>query len=105
MISLDPNFVGNLDLASHEQRMKEKDLDRKPEDKVEKLKNRGRGRNSALRRHLRKTGQKNVIDAEKMRAREALEAMNKKKMEQKKEMKKNYGPALERFAVAPRTRY
>jgi U3 small nucleolar RNA-associated protein 7 len=98
MISLDPSFIGNLDLASEEQRRREKDLDAKKEDKVEKLKKRGRGRNSALRRHLRKSGQKNVIDEEKVRAREALEGMKRKEVERLKRQKREYGPALERFA-------
>ncbi|KAF2017260.1 BING4CT-domain-containing protein [Aaosphaeria arxii CBS 175.79] len=98
MISLDPNIIGNLDLASEEQRRRERDLDAKPEDKIANLKKKGRGRNSALRRHLRKSGQKNVIDAEKVRAREALQAMNKREIEKVSKMKAEYGPALARFA-------
>jgi U3 small nucleolar RNA-associated protein 7 len=98
MISLDPNFVGTLDLTLDAQRKKEKDLDAKPEDKIEKLKKRGRGRNSALRRHLRKSGQTNVIDEEKVRAREALRSLDKREVEKVKKLKEQYGPALERFA-------
>jgi U3 small nucleolar RNA-associated protein 7 len=98
MIALDPNFVGNLDLASEEQRKREKDLDRKPEDKIAKLKQRGRGRNSALRRFLRKSGSKNVIDEEKERAREVVEQRKKRNEEKREKLKKEYGPALERFA-------
>jgi U3 small nucleolar RNA-associated protein 7 len=97
MISLDPNFIGNLDTVSHEQRMKEKDLDAKPVDKIKELKKRGRGRNSALRRHLRKNGQKNVITDEKVRAREALDGLKKREVERVKKLKVEYGPALERF--------
>ncbi|KAF3008778.1 Small subunit (SSU) processome component [Curvularia kusanoi] len=98
MIALDPNFVGNLDLTSHEQRVKERDLDRKDEDKIAKLKKRGRGRNSALRRYLRKSGSKNVIDEEKERAREIVERRKERNIEKQKQLKKAYGPALERFA-------
>ncbi|KAF2629828.1 BING4CT-domain-containing protein [Macroventuria anomochaeta] len=98
MIALDPNFVGNLDLTSHEQRMKERDLDHKEEDKIAKLKKRGRGRNSALRRYLRKSGSKNVIDEEKERAREIVERRKERNVEKQKQLKKAYGPALERFA-------
>ncbi|OAL49868.1 BING4CT-domain-containing protein [Pyrenochaeta sp. DS3sAY3a] len=100
MIALDPNFVGNLDLASAEQRNREYKAYRneKDEDKIEKLKKRGRGRNSALRRFLRKSGSKNVIDEEKDRARAALEAQKKRNTERREKMKKDYGPALERFA-------
>ena len=99
MIALDPNFVGNLDLASEEQRKRERDLDAKPEDKIAKLKQRGRGRNSALRRFLRKSGSKNVIDEEKERAREVVEMRKKRNEEKRERLKKEYGPALERFAA------
>lgn len=98
MIALDPNFVGNLDLTTHEARQKERDLDRKDEDKIEKLKKRGRGRNSALRRYLRKSGSKNVIDEEKERAREIVERRKQRNVEKQKQLKQAYGPALERFA-------
>jgi U3 small nucleolar RNA-associated protein 7 len=98
MISLDPNFIGNLDLASEEQRKRERDLDAPQVDKIEMLKKKGRGRNSALRRHLRKRGQRNVIDEEKVRAREALRAMDKREVEKVQRLKVEYGPALARFA-------
>jgi U3 small nucleolar RNA-associated protein 7 len=98
MIALDPNFVGNLDLASDEQRKRERDLDAKPEDRIAKLKQRGRGRNSALRRFLRKSGSKNVIDEEKERAREVVEQRKKRNEDKREKLKKEYGPALERFA-------
>ncbi|KAF3052758.1 Small subunit (SSU) processome component [Didymella keratinophila] len=99
MIALDPNFVGNLDLTSHEQRRKERDLDAKDEDKIAKLKKRGRGRNSALRRYLRKSGSKNVIDEEKERAREIVERRKERNVQKQKQLKAAYGPALERFAA------
>lgn len=100
MIALNPNFIGQIDLASDEQRKREYKAARgeKEEDKIEKLKKRGRGRNSALRRFLRKSGSKNVIDEEKDRARTALESQKRRNQERKEQMKKNYGPALERFA-------
>ena len=47
MISLNPDYVGKLDLVSAEERKREQDLDRKPEDPVAKIKNRGRGKNSS----------------------------------------------------------
>ncbi|EME48644.1 hypothetical protein DOTSEDRAFT_141890 [Dothistroma septosporum NZE10] len=103
-ISLDPNFVGNLDTASHEQRQREKDLDRKSgaeadKERIEDLKNRGRGKNSSLRKYLRKKGNKNVIDEHKMRVME----MREKQRQRAKEIKegkqaKELGPALSRFA-------
>ncbi|KAJ4369247.1 putative U3 small nucleolar RNA-associated protein 7 [Neocucurbitaria cava] len=104
MIALNPNFVGNLDLASDEQRRREYKAERgeKEEDKIERLKKRGRGRNSALRRFLRKSGSKNVIDEEKDRARAALEAQKRRNQDKREKMKKDYGPALERFAKRER---
>ncbi|EON64580.1 hypothetical protein W97_03813 [Coniosporium apollinis CBS 100218] len=98
MISLDPNFIGNIDLASHETRMRERNLDRKPEDIVEKLKNRGRGKNSALRKHLRKRGQRNVVDETRMRLEAAKKAQNSRDMTSLKRQREEYGPALARFA-------
>ncbi|RKF57703.1 putative U3 small nucleolar RNA-associated protein 7 [Erysiphe neolycopersici] len=70
MISLNPNYVGNLDLTSHEQRQAEKDLDKKPKDTLSSIKNRGRGKNSSLRKYLRKKGSKNVIDERRLRIEE-----------------------------------
>ncbi|KAI4241149.1 MAG: hypothetical protein LQ352_007492 [Teloschistes flavicans] len=100
MISLNPDHVGKLDLASAAQRKKEQDLDRKPEDPLKSLKERarGRGKNSSLRKYLRKKGVKNVVDEKKMqvnelrlrRDREARGVFKKKKREE-------LGPALSRF--------
>jgi len=98
MISLDPNFVGNLDLASHEKRMREKDLDRKSVDKIEQLKDRGRGRNSALRRLQRKRGGKNIIDEQRLRIEELRKKKSAKEQERLKQQEAEYGPALARFA-------
>ena len=98
MISLNPDFVGNLDLASAETRRREKDLDRKEEDPVLKLKNRGRGKNSSLRKYLRKKSTRNIIDER----RERIEALRKETNERtrkhpKKDPREELGPALSRF--------
>ena len=71
-IALNPDFIGQLDQRSAEQRAREKDLDTPAIDPLAKLKerNRGRGKNSALRRHLRKKGGKNIIDEKRMRLEE-----------------------------------
>ncbi|KAL8967548.1 MAG: hypothetical protein Q9183_002869 [Haloplaca sp. 2 TL-2023] len=100
MISLNPEYVGRLDLASAERRKQEQDLDRKPEDPLKSLKEkaRGRGKNSSLRKYLRKKGVKNVVDEKKVqvnelrlqRDREARGVFKKKKREE-------LGPALGRF--------
>jgi U3 small nucleolar RNA-associated protein 7 len=103
MISLNPEFVGNLDTASHEQRQLEKDLDRKTgaeaeREKIEELKNRGRGKNSSLRKYIRKKGNKNVIDEHKMRVIELREKQRQKAKDAKAGKEEELGPALARFA-------
>ena len=97
MISLNPDYVGNLDLASEATRKKEADLDRKPEDPVLALKNRGRGRNSSLRKYLRKKGNKNVIDEQRLRV-EALRLRENKSASIRRKQEEDLGPALARFA-------
>lgn len=105
-IALDPNFIGTLDIRSAEERAREKDLDApsREEEKLAKLKerNRGRGKNSALRRHLRKKGGKNIIDEKRVR----MEQMRHEKAEREKERitgeKMELGPALSRFVGGSR---
>ena len=104
MISLNPDFIGNLDTASHEQRMLEKDLDRKTgaaaeKERMEKLKSRGRGKNSSLRKYLRKKGNKNVIDENKMRVIEMREQQRKSALDAKEDNQAGQpGSALARFS-------
>ena len=101
MISLNPEFVGRLDLASAEQRKKEADLDRKPEDPVLKLKNRGRGKNSSLRKHLRKKGKRNIIDEQRLKIEALRVEQNKKARTKFARHGEDLGPALARFARRP----
>jgi len=98
MISLNPDYVGNLDLASAAERKKEADLDRKHEDPVLVLKNRGRGKNSSLRKHLRKKGKRNVIDEQRLRIDTLRMEQNKKARTKLKKHEEELGPALARFA-------
>jgi len=98
MISLNPDYVGNLDLASAETRKQEADLDRKPEDPLTKLKNRGRGKNSSLRKYLRKKGSKNIIDEKRVQIEEMRTAQNIKARTKLKKKEEELGPALARFA-------
>jgi U3 small nucleolar RNA-associated protein 7 len=99
MISLDPNFVGKLDLASHETRMREKDLDRKEVDEVSKLKNRGRGKNSSLRKYLRKKGTRNILDERREKIEQLRKDTNRKTRKDggRKDEGKELGAALQRF--------
>ncbi|KAL8797144.1 MAG: hypothetical protein Q9195_000611 [Heterodermia aff. obscurata] len=101
MISLNPDFVGKLDLASAAQRKQEADLDRKPEDPVLKLKNRGRGKNSSLRKHLRKKGKRNIIDDERLRIDALRLEQNKRLSKRLEKNKEDLGPALARFVRKP----
>ncbi|KAK2810605.1 hypothetical protein FQN50_002862 [Emmonsiellopsis sp. PD_5] len=98
MISMNPDFIGRLDLVSDAVRRKERDLDRKPDDIIEKLKNRGRGRNSALRKYLRKKGGNNVIDEKRVKAEELRRERSVKAKENLQREKAGLGPALGRFA-------
>ncbi|KAI4127722.1 MAG: hypothetical protein LQ347_004481 [Umbilicaria vellea] len=98
MISLNPDYVGNLDLASAETRKKEADLDRKAEDPIAALKNRGRGKNSSLRKYLRKKGGRNIIDEKRLRVEELRKEQNMKARGQLKKAEEELGPALARFA-------
>jgi len=97
-ISLNPDFIGNLDLASAETRKKDKDLDRVPEDPIADLKNRGRGKNSSLRKYLRKKGGKNIIDERKLRIQDLMKEQQKKNNSRLKQQAQELGPALARFA-------
>lgn len=98
MISLEPDVIGKLDTISDKKIQEARNLDHRPDDHMEKLKNRGRGRNSALRKYLRKKGHRNVIDEKRLKA-EALRkehaARHKEKLRQERE---DLGPALARFA-------
>lgn len=98
MISLNPDYIGNLDLASAETRKKEADLDRKPEDPLLTLKNRGRGKNSTLRKYLRKKGKKNIIDEQRLKVEALRASQNKKARTQLKKHEEELGPALARFS-------
>jgi U3 small nucleolar RNA-associated protein 7 len=98
MISLDPNFIGKLDVVSHETRVREKDLERKEEDPVERAKNRGRGRNSALRKLHRKEKGRNIIDEKRVRIEELMKRREGREGERVKRQEDVFGPGLARFA-------
>ncbi|KAI8945209.1 WD40-repeat-containing domain protein [Xylaria longipes] len=99
MIALDPTFIGNLDLRSEEQRQAERDLDAKPVDVETEIRKKARGKNSALRRYLRKQRAKNVIDEKRLKVDEIWkEQQQQRREQQKKEKEADLGPALARFA-------
>ncbi|KAI0884681.1 BING4CT-domain-containing protein [Annulohypoxylon maeteangense] len=98
MIALDPNFIGNLDLRSDKQRQAEKDLDAKPVDIETEIRNRARGKNSALRKYLRKQRAKNIIDDKRLKVEELWKEQLQQREQKQKEKEVELGPALARFA-------
>jgi U3 small nucleolar RNA-associated protein 7 len=97
MISLNPDFIGSLDTASAEQKKAEQDLDRKAADVEESIKNRGRGKNSSLRKYLRKKGSRNIIDERRLRIEELWKSQRAKQQEKVEATVEELGPALGRF--------
>lgn len=98
MISLNPDYIGNLDLMSAEQRKAEKDLDKKPVDPIADVKNRGRGKNSSLRKYLRKKGSRNIIDERRLKIEELRKSQTERQQKKLKASEEELGPALGRFA-------
>jgi U3 small nucleolar RNA-associated protein 7 len=98
MIALDPNFIGKLDQRSHQQREAEKDLDKPAVDVSEEIRNRARGRNSALKKYMRKQRKKNIVSERKLRLEQAYKKHLQQKDERKKDAEDELGPALSRFA-------
>jgi U3 small nucleolar RNA-associated protein 7 len=98
MIALDPNFVGNLDLRSEQQRQAERDLDAPAPDIAEEIKNKARGKNGALSKYLRKQRKKNIIDEKRLRIDEIWKERQNKNDKRRKDQEEDLGPALGRFA-------
>lgn len=98
MISLNPDYIGNLDLLSAEQRKEEQDLDKKPVDPIADIKNRGRGKNSSLRKYLRKKGSRNIVDDRRLKIEELRKSQSIRNKEKLKASEVELGPALGRFA-------
>ncbi|KAK9429855.1 WD40-repeat-containing domain protein [Lipomyces doorenjongii] len=110
MIALDPNFIGNVDPRAPEERKQAlvlettDETDKKISNADAKLqpKAKMRGKNSALRRYLRKKS-KNVIDERKLRVEAALEKEKRMRQNSLKRRKglpvdeRKLGPALARF--------
>lgn len=98
MIALDPNFIGNLDLRSEKQRKAERDLDAKPVDIETEMKNRARGKNSAMKKYMRKQRSKNIIDEKRLKIDQIWEEQKQKNQQKHQEQTTELGPALGRFA-------
>lgn len=100
MISLDPDFVGRLDLVSDRVRREERAAreGKETEDVLDRIKKKQRGRNSALRRYLRKRGRHNVIDDKRLKAESLRKEGAARAKERQRREKAELGPALGRFA-------
>ena len=98
MIALDPNFIGNLDLRSEKQRQADKDLDTPAMDIAEVIRNKARGKNSALSKYLRKQKKRNIVDEKKLKAEEIWQERQDRHHKRQKEEQAELGPALARFA-------
>lgn len=101
MISLNPDFIGNLNMASVEQRNREVNLNNTPEQIVQDLKNRSRGKNSSLKRYLRKKSNNNIIDEKRLRIEAIYNEQREKEQLKLKQREEELGPALARFARKP----
>ncbi|KAI5799842.1 NUC141 domain-containing protein [Geopyxis carbonaria] len=102
MIQLDPEFIGKVDTAQAKRRQESEQeaMDRRLKEGLEKDdKYRTRGRNSALRRFIRKKGGKNVRDER----REKLEGLKKARAAKRsgKPEEPSMGAALDRFKKKP----
>lgn len=101
MISLNADFIGNVDRAAPSLRKAEAEEEKPPEEKwVPKAK--ARGKNSALRRYLRKHA-RNVVDQRRLKVEKSLEIEKKMRAQRVRreqklpEEREKWGYALSRF--------
>lgn len=101
MISLDPDYIGNLDLTPAAKSKQTTGTRPHPHEKAEGSassdKYKSRGKNSSLKKYLRKRGSRNIIDEKRMRIEAMLAEQKKKTREQTKQKQDELGPALGRF--------
>lgn len=120
MIALDPNFVGKIDNASVEVRKGESEemmrhkavcspiwgpshvymllMYPQQDEKINaEMKRKQRGKNSALRRYLRKKGGKNVMDERRLQLETMMKERAKRNQGLPATQKEELGPALARF--------
>ncbi|KAF3121879.1 Small subunit (SSU) processome component [Orbilia oligospora] len=103
MISLDPDFIGTLDRRSASEKNGEtwQDAEKKKVEEKLQLRNRQRGKNSALRRHLRKSGKKNIIDLKRLKLEEMKEKRKRAAQGIAESKREELGPAVARFYRPP----
>jgi U3 small nucleolar RNA-associated protein 7 len=99
MISLNPNFIGEINTASDKQHQEVRDPTIKNLDPIEKIKNKARGRNSTLQKYLRKRAKTNVIDEKRLRAEALQKERSNHATDDLQRRREELGPALGRFAT------
>ncbi|EEY15493.1 WD repeat-containing protein [Verticillium alfalfae VaMs.102] len=72
----------------------DKDLDAKPENVEEEIRNRARGKNGALKKYLRKQRKKNIIDEKRRKADEIWNEQQKLRKKKTQEVEADLGPGL-----------
>lgn len=100
MIAMDPDMIGKVDrsaVALAKQEAQAERTGRKREETEEQKRKRMRGKNSAMKRYVRKKNANNVIDAKTLRFEELKKKREAQRAGQQSEAEK-LGPALERFA-------
>ncbi|KAF3933408.1 hypothetical protein ABW19_dt0208307 [Dactylella cylindrospora] len=105
MISLDPDFIGTMDRTKPSEKDKEswQDAEKKRIEEKIKIKDRQRGKNSTLRRYLRKTGKKNIIDEKRLKLEDMKEKRKRLAQGLAASKREELGPAVARF-YRPSTR-
>ncbi|ORX88785.1 BING4CT-domain-containing protein [Basidiobolus meristosporus CBS 931.73] len=102
MISLDPDFIGRVNRFSKVVEDEERKKQQEESLKSGELKKKARGRNSALKRFVRKK-QKNVIDFKKMEAEEKLQRQKEDRENRRLGLDKSKSfSALDRFEIKKR---
>ncbi|RPA78624.1 BING4CT-domain-containing protein [Ascobolus immersus RN42] len=107
MIAMDPDMIGKVDrsaVALAKQEAQDERAGRKKEETEEQKRKRMRGKNSAMKRYVRKKNANNVIDAKTLRYEELKKQREARKLGLQSEAEK-LGPALERFARPTRHKF
>ncbi|EMR10616.1 hypothetical protein PNEG_01319 [Pneumocystis murina B123] len=107
MIALEPNYIGKVDIVHSTSKENDSLKESKPPEQKWVPKPKTRGKNSSLRRYLRKKA-KNIIDERKLRIQASLDKEKKlRQIHLRKRLnlplEKPLGPALERFSLKSNT--
>lgn len=101
MIALDKSLVGRMDRNRLEQESAGPNESKQAGNSIEIMSKRGRGKNSALRKYLRKKSRKNIVDEKRLRVEQAFQAQKANADTKSARQKLELGPALARFVRKP----